>query len=203
MRILEKDDFLVSPCLNQENAYHQFIGSAFRFVVLSVEDKGHQSSSIIQQIREKDKNCIIVLIINLPAIEIGDTLKLGVDSFVYQNQINDLGIRLLLLKRRYSQTNTDQVFHHKDFSFHEDLSLLRCKNKEIHLSKTEKLILYELFNRNGFIEARRLIRSIWNDEMIFDTDRLRTRIFNLRKKIRLISDTSLVKSVKGSGYMLA
>ncbi len=170
--------------------------------MLSLDRELDKTNSAIRQIRKRDKDCKIVAVIDRPVFEVGETLRLGVDDYIKRGELNELGIRLWLLKRRIAPINAGQVFFHGDFSLHEELSLLRYRDREISLSKTERLILYELFGCGGSIDSKLLIQRVWDDDMIVGTNRLQFHISVLRRKIRTLSERELIRTIKGRGYGL-
>ena len=74
---------------------------------------------VIQIIRKKDNICKIIAISHKSIFDIVDTLWLGIDDFIEKVRIEELLIRIRLLKRRISPINVKQEFVHNDFCFYD------------------------------------------------------------------------------------
>ncbi len=186
---MEKDNFFVSSCFKQDRVFSLFTQSSFRFVVLSCDGESDQTNLIVQRIHKRDEQCKIILIVNQPNAKLKNTLQLGANDYIKRTDLNELSLRLWLLKRQITPINSNQIFNHKDFFFHENLSLLQYKNKAIRLSKTERLIIDALFRNGVTVETEYLVDQIWGYYLINGRKRLKDHIVLLIVTYRLSIDT--------------
>jgi DNA-binding response OmpR family regulator len=202
-RMLEQDKYSVTTYQNEEKVFTSFSEHSFDFVILYETPLNHSCNTTVKFIRSVDSHCKILLIIQNSIFDLLDTLWLGIDDYLNISELQELPVRLSLLKRRIAPITIESKFQHNDFVFDDRLSLLIYKGQHIVLTKTERKILYELFKSENTLTPQFLIQRVWQDFMMMDQNRLNFHLSVLRKKIRSITVTRLIKTVKGRGYRLA
>ena len=171
-------EYHITTCIDSIHALTRFKIIPFDFVILSFDMENHDS--VIKEIRENDNICKIIGIGRKLIREIEHSLWTGADGYIEKDRIDDIDIHIGLLKRRLSKINITHTFRHKGFVLNTDLSTLSYKGRTLKLTKTERLILFELFFHSSTLSSRYLIVKIWLDDMIDGNSRLHFHIFNLR-----------------------
>jgi DNA-binding response OmpR family regulator len=200
---LEKDRFSVMCCAYSDEIVGAKANQLFDFVMISLDQQNNLGDTIIKRIRKSDQRCKIVAIGNESIFNVQDSLWLGVDDYVQKNRLDEISIRIQLLKRRIAPINTKLIFRHKGFTLHERDSILFFGNQPITLTNIERRILFELFRTGTTVKSQFLIDKIWGEYLFEGMDRLMKRVSVLRKKIKKISDYPLIETVKGVGYRLS
>lgn len=200
---LEEESFTVKQCCNPDEICTHFFNYSYDFVIISLDIENRIPEELIKRIREDDRRCKIIAIGAQHISKVKDSLWLGADDYIQKTCIDELGIRIHLLKRRLAPINIRMVFKHKEFSFHEERSLLCYQSESITLTNIERRILYELFQSDTSVKALFLIDKIWGDYIFNGMDRLMKRVSVLRHKVKKLTNTPLIKTIKGIGYELA
>ncbi|HJA66573.1 DNA-binding response regulator [Lachnoclostridium sp. An169] len=83
------------------------------------------------------------------------------------------------------------------------LSILRCGEREVELTRNEFRILYYFFMNDGrIISKEELLDQLWNEKFYLDENVLMVNMTRLKKKLREIGVTDLLENVRGKGWRL-
>jgi DNA-binding response OmpR family regulator len=187
---------------NGIDAYKIFSIYSPSILIVDINMPEMDGLELIKKIRKTDKNCKIIILTAhtqvdylLEAAELlltkylvkpvkrrdfNEAVQMAVDDL---NSVNIISKKVMTLTRGYSWdfTNNNLLFN----------------NKEVELTKSEKIILNTLFsNPNMELTYDDLIYPVWNDYDHSRKDTLKTMINNLRKK--LPKDT--IKTMYSIGY---
>ncbi|MBU3914819.1 winged helix-turn-helix domain-containing protein [bacterium] len=199
---LEKAKFLVTCCSCSQEEAGTRAGRLFDFVMVSLDYQDRLGDTIIQRIRKTSRDCKIVAIGSQHISIVQESLWLGADDYFEKKSLDELTIRIRLLKRRISPYILQMTFTHGEFIFQEEQSLLIYQEMRIELTNIERRILLELFMTKTTVKINYLIDKIWGDRIFDGANRLMKRVSVLRKKIKKISPKPLIKTIKGVGYSL-
>jgi DNA-binding response OmpR family regulator len=91
-----------------------------------------------------------------------------------------------------------------DLAIRPDEHTVHRADNEIHLTRTEFLLLLELADAAGTVVGRReLLRRVWGYDYFPDTRLLDVHIRRLRRKVEDDPDNpTVVVTVRGSGYKI-
>lgn len=151
----------------------------------------------------KNKNIPVIMVTskNNEADEVL-SMSYGADDYItkpYNPTI--LLLRIEAILKRLQQTSdfltldTMQVFP--------DRGLIKCKDKEILLTKNEMLILKLLIQNRGKIVSREeIMNDLWNSYEFVDDNTLTVNISRLRTKLSEAGYEGIIQTRKKQGYIL-
>ena len=131
-------------------------------------------------------------------------LDIGADDYITKPySIKELLARVrAALRRPVAITIKNQVIVDEvvvDLNKH----VVKVQNHEINLGPTEFKLLLELMKNAGRVLSRdQLLDKVWGISANVDTRTVDVHIGRLRKLIRLVSNRSLITTVRGFGYSL-
>ncbi len=155
---------------------------------------------ILKSIRSNPYNDDIEIIIisakNLPINKI-DGLNLGADDYIAKPfDILELISRVNARSRRLLKRS---IYHIRDLTFDKSAMSVKRGNEEIHLTKGESVVIFELLSHLGEIVPREtLFTALWGNDGNFETRTLDMHIKQLRKKLG--KDADLIETSYGAGY---
>ncbi|MEW9094892.1 MAG: response regulator transcription factor [Clostridiaceae bacterium] len=133
------------------------------------------------------------------------SITLGGDDFITKPyNIPVLLARISsLLKRTYSNKNTDNILSYNGVKIDLLTSNVEYKNNKVELTKTELKILHYLFENNCSIVPRMdMIEYLWDNEMFVDDNTLSVNITRIRNKLESIGVRDFIKTKRGQGYII-
>tara|TARA_B100000965_G_scaffold405196_1_gene438305 strand:- start:2891 stop:3565 length:675 start_codon:yes stop_codon:yes gene_type:complete len=131
-------------------------------------------------------------------------LDIGADDYITKPySIKELLARVrAALRRPVAITIKDQVIVDEivvDLKKH----VVKVHNHEINLGSTEFKLLLELMKNSGRVLSRdQLLDKVWGISANVDTRTVDVHIGRLRKSMRLVTNRSLITTVRGFGYSL-
>ena len=131
-------------------------------------------------------------------------LDIGADDYITKPySIKELLARVrAALRRPVAITIKDQVIVDEivvDLNKH----VVKVQNHEINLGSTEFKLLLELMKNSGRVLSRdQLLDKVWGISANVDTRTVDVHIGRLRKSMRLVTNRSLITTVRGFGYSL-
>jgi DNA-binding response OmpR family regulator len=174
----------------------------FDAMVLEVGLPGRSGYSIVEYLRRRPSRPAIVL---LTALNKEDNvvrgLDLGADDYLTRPySIPELVARIASAVRRTRAGSTD---HFSFGPFYLDLGKRRlfCQGSEVHITRSEYLLLRALaMHRGETVSRRQLIQAVWGATVVSHGS-LDTLVNGLREKLN-VQQTGLVATVPGAGYAL-
>jgi len=178
-------------------------------VVLDIMLPGIDGIQFTKTLRYR-KNHIPVLILSaLGEIEDKvDALESGADDYLVKPfSFKELVSRIKALVRRDSYKNTtnvnDSCIEIRDLKVDLDRYEVYKGGANVDLSPKEfKLFKYLIENRNKTLSRTAILQAVWGIDFDNNTNVVDVYVSYLRGKVDHGSDTSIIRTVKGVGYML-
>lgn len=127
----------------------------------------------------------------------------GDDYLVKPFSFAELYARVASLARRPPLNDTPSVLKAEDLEMDLIRRTVKRGDKIIELQPTEFRLLEYLLRHNGRVVTRTmLLEAVWDFNFDPKTNIVETHISRLRSKIDRGFDTELIKTVRGSGYLL-
>jgi two-component system KDP operon response regulator KdpE len=152
---------------------------------------------------------VVILDLGLPGINESDIvrgLEMGADEYVIKpfGQLELLARVQALIRRQQLPINEEPIVY-GPLRFGPSMSKLLYNGKEINLTRTESLILYQLMKSAGSVSNySSLAEAVWGDYYPSVDDNLRVCIRHLRQKIEPDpGHPRLILNKIGVGYYLA
>lgn len=160
---------------------------------------------VLKQIRLFSTVPIIVMSVMGEEEDVVRGLELGADEYVIKpfRQLEFLS-RVKAVLRIHTLPGEEQPLVYGPLRFETFMSKLFNKEKEVNLTRTEALILYQLMKAGGkVITYSRLANIVWGDDCPSATESLRVYIRRLREKLEADShNPELIHTKIGVGYYL-
>lgn len=176
-------------------------------VVLDIMLPGIDGIQFTKMLRYR-KNYIPILILSaLGEIEDKvDALESGADDYLVKPfSFKELVSRIKALVRRDSYKNivNDTCIEIRDLKVDLDRYEVYKGGANVDLSPKEfKLLKYLIENRNKTLSRTAILQAVWGIDFDNNTNVVDVYVSYLRGKVDDGTDTSLIKTVKGVGYML-
>ena len=158
----------------------------------------------LRKIKSTNEIPIILLTARSEESDIVRGLDIGADDYITKPySIKELLARVrAALRRPVAITIKDQVIVDEivvDLKKH----VVKVHNHEINLGSTEFKLLLELMKNSGRVLSRdQLLDKVWGISANVDTRTVDVHIGRLRKSMRLVTNRSLITTVRGFGYSL-
>ena len=206
-QFFKKLNHAVDSCCNGQDALQLIALSAYDLLILDWSLPGMSGADICAQYRSRGGQATVLFLTGRDDIDsLEKALQLGADDYVSKPfAIRELNARVnALLRRRTAQF----VAHLSIGGVTLDLErkLLSCDDAglpSIPLRSKECILLDLLMRHPGKIfTAQELLDKGWATDTEGTTNSVRTWMMLLRQKLAAIGKQSLIKTVKGSGYVI-
>jgi two-component system copper resistance phosphate regulon response regulator CusR len=202
---LREAGFVVDLARNGLDGNHLAMTEAYDLIILDVMLPDIDGWRILQSLRDSDNQVPVLFLTARDSID--DRVKgleLGADDYLVKPfAFAELLARVRTLLRRGSTGTTDTILRVADLEM--DLLRHRVTRKGRHLQLTSKefALLELLLRRKGEVLPRSLIASqVWDMNFDSDTNVIDVAIRRVRAKIDDDTDTKLIQTIRGMGYML-
>ncbi len=203
---LEAEHYEVDVAMTGEDGFFQVSSQTYDLVLLDLMLPGRSGIDILKTMREREIETPVLILTAKDTVEdrvIG--LDSGADDYLVKPfAFPELLARIRALLRR---GRADQVLRLKYSDLEMDLVTrqVRRAGQEIHLSAREYDLLEYLLRNSGHVVSRQMLaRDVWQE-----TDRVTpidnvidVHITRLRKKVDQPFETTLIRTVRGVGFMI-
>jgi DNA-binding response OmpR family regulator len=176
-------------------------------VVLDIMLPGIDGIQFTKMIRYRKNHIPILILSALGEVEDKvEALESGADDFLVKPfSFKELVSRIKALVRRdnYKNVPKDSCVEIQDLKVDLERYEVHKNGKNIDLSPKEfKLLKYLIENRNKTLSRTAILQAVWGIDFDNNTNVVDVYVSYLRGKVDEGSDTSIIKTVKGVGYML-
>lgn len=179
--------------------------NVYDVIILDRMLPGMDGLTILKLLRENQIHTPVILATALDSIEERITgLNCGADDYIVKPyDIRELIARIYALVRRPSNLENIKTLSFGDLVFDLAEGNLSVRERKIHLSKRERLLLeYFLKNPNQTLSRQLLYTRIWGIDGEVEDGNLDTYIYYLRKHLRSLGSHVQISTVHGTGYKL-
>ena len=204
---LESEGYRVAIACDGEDGLIQAMETIPDIILLDWMIPKVSGIEVCRQLRKIESTTEIPIILLTARSEESDkvrALDIGADDYITKPySIKELLARVRsALRRPVAITIKNQVIVDEvvvDLNKH----VVKVQNHEINLGPTEFKLLLELMKNAGRVLSRdQLLDKVWGISANVDTRTVDVHIGRLRKLIRLVSNRSLITTVRGFGYSL-
>jgi two-component system copper resistance phosphate regulon response regulator CusR len=179
---------------------------SFDLIILDVMLPDINGLEICKQIKKSHPQTPVIMLTALGTTEnIVTGLDNGADDYLVKPfKIAELNARIRTLLRRYTGAQpADDIISIGSLHINTDAKTVIRNNKEITLTATEyRLLQFFARNKNKTLSRIDILENVWDIDFNMGTNVVDVYVNYLRKKIDKGSDTNLIHTVVGLGYML-
>lgn len=202
---LEQEQHTVDVCHDGRDGLDLFLQDSYDLVLL---DRMLPTMSGLSILKTARKNGIQTPVIVITALgELYDRIEgldSGADDYIIKPfAFEELMARIRSLGRRTGKWEENSILEIHDIRYDCNLRLLAGPKGNIQLSGREGRML-EVLLRSPDTVLRRLVllARVWGSDAEVEESNLDTYIHYLRKRLRYVGSTLLLKTVRGVGYIL-
>ena len=202
---LQHEGFETDCIYHGADAVFYALQNVYDVIILDRMLPGMDGLTILKLLRENQIHTPVILATALDSIEERITgLNCGADDYIVKPyDIRELIARIYALVRRPSSLENVKTLSFGDLVFDLAEGNLSVKERKIHLSKRERLLLeYFLKNPNQTLSRQLLYTRIWGIDGEVEDGNLDTYIYYLRKHLRSLGSHVQISTVHGTGYKL-
>ena len=203
---LENEKFDVTIALDGKEALDYIRSNHYNLVTLDIMLPHVDGFTLCENVRKRHKDSLILIISALDTVEQKEkAYLLGADDYIpkpFSPKLVALKIESLL-KRRVEILNAPLPFY-ANIQHNEQLKQFYLLNYPLLLTLSEYTIFKILFETPKKVFSKEELSQILYNENIGNIDKegIGTHIYQLRKKIALISEDNMIKTIRNVGYTL-
>jgi two-component system OmpR family response regulator len=203
-RGLAREGYTVDVALNGDEALARARASQYDALILDVMLPGADGFSVCETLR-RSEGWMPVLMLTARA-DIGDRIRgldAGADDYLVKPfDFGELLARLRALTRR-SPSDRPAVLPVGDLQFDADTRVVTRAGREIELTAREFTVLEVLARNAGRVVPRaRLLEDVWDEDPDVSPNIVDVYVGYLRRKLDRPSGPSLIRTVRGVGFLL-
>ncbi|MCF8324270.1 MAG: response regulator transcription factor [Leadbetterella sp.] len=209
---LFEEGFVVSVAFDGKSGLNLALENNFDLIILDIMLPEVNGYDVCKEIRKKD---LSVPIIFLSALGTSENIVMGLeyradDYVVKPFKFIELLARIRNLLRRTENTSLPKPDAQEEFIYRIDDLVVNDYNKtvirnyqDISLTTTEyRLLLFFIKNKERVLSRLDILEEVWGVNYDLGTNVVDVYVNYLRKKIEVNSETKLIQTIIGMGYVL-
>ncbi len=202
---LEKWDYQVQCAKDFRNITEEFARFSPELVLMDILLPFYNGFHWCTQIRKISRVPILFLSSAGDNMNIVMAMNMGGDDFVEKPfDLNVLTAKIqAMLRRAYSFQGRVSLIEHAGVILNLDDTCVSYKGKKMELTKNDFRIMQVLMENAGRVVKREeLMQRLWESDEFIDDNTLTVNVTRLRRKLEEIGITDLIRTKKGSGYLI-
>lgn len=202
---LKNEKFNVCIRTNGEEGEDEALTENYDLILLDVMLPKKNGFEILRYLRQlKIKTPIIMLTAKSEIDDKLNGLEHGADDYITKPfSMRELMARIKAVLKRTNNIDNIDCLEFADLSLDLRNAKLKSHNNEIQLSGKELELLEQLLiNKNQISSRESLADRIWGYENDSEYNNVEVYITFIRRKLKLIESTVIIKAVRGVGYKL-
>jgi DNA-binding response OmpR family regulator len=208
---LEDEGYDVTEAASGEDALESFsqslVAHPFDLVIIDIMLPGIDGFACCRELRRQSAIPIIMVTARTDTHDVVAGLEAGADDYVTKPfEPKELAARIrALLRRARSSDGGPAVLNFGDLEILPEAGVVRMGGEEVHLTRTEFLLLCELAANAGKVLSReQLLERVWSYDYFGDGRLVDVHVRRLRTKVEPDpANPHHVLTVRGLGYKLA
>ena len=218
--LIVEDDLLMAQAIQQEmtmwgheaeyvkdfrNVLQEFAGYDPHLVLMDITLPFYNGYHWCTEIRKISKVPILFLSSAGDNMNIVMAMNMGGDDFVEKPfDLNVLTAKIqAMLRRAYSFQGRVNLIEHDGVILNLNDTCVSYEGKKLELTKNDFRIMQVLMENAGRIVKRdELMQRLWESDAFIDDNTLTVNVTRLRRKLEEIGIKDLIKTKKGSGYLI-
>lgn len=190
-----------ASCANEAMELTSFF--IFDLIILDIMMPKQSGIEFLKYLRDKDSSTpVLMLTANSQIDKKGDSFKSGCDDYLVKPfEPDELLMRInKLLNPRFNKNKLNKISYFGDFMFDTTTKLLNSNGTSIGLTSSETNIMELLVKNINREISREEIAKLLGEHMNLRS--IDVTITRLRKKLIASNNESVLRTVRGKGYML-
>ena len=204
-RGLKEEGYAVDVVHNGNDALDWVAAAEYDGIVLDVLLPGRDGFNVLRELRARgDKTPVLMLTARDAVDDRVQGLDLGADDYLVKPfAFKELVARLRAVTRRQSDTRTTEL-RLADLTLDTLTHTAQRGERRIELTAKEySLLEFLMRNPNRVLTRTQIAEHVWNLDFVSESNVVDVYIRYLRRKIDDQSDLKLIKTVRGSGYLMS
>ena len=186
---------------------HALSNQPFDLVIIDLMLPGMDGFACCREIRRQSAIPIVMVTARTDTHDVVAGLEAGADDYVTKPfEPKELAARIrALLRRAHATGSVASILTFGELEIQLEAGTVRLAEQEVHLTRTEFLLLCELAsNPNKVLSREQLLERIWSYDYFGDGRLVDVHIRRLRTKVELDpANPRHIITVRGLGYKLA
>jgi heavy metal response regulator len=204
-RGLKEEGYAIDVVYNGNDALDWAAAVEYDGIVLDVMLPGRDGFSVLRELRVRgNKTPILMLTARDTVDDRVNGLDLGADDYLVKPFVfKELVARLRAITRRQSDTRSVEL-QVGDLTLNTVTHQAQRGERRIELTTKEyNLLEFLMRNPNRVLTRTQIAEHVWNLDFLSESNVVDVYIRYLRRKIDGDSDLKLIKTVRGSGYLIS
>ena len=196
--------YAVDIAYNGEDALHLCWTEGYDLIVLDLMIPTPNGEEVVRQLRAgKNATPVLVLTAMSKTRKTIDLLDIGADDYMTKPfDLGELIARSRALIRRGKGTS-EPILRFGNLSVHTVEQSVQLGTTPLELSPTEYRILeYLMFRPRVVVSKRELLEHLYDFTWEHHSNVIEAHISNLRKKLRIGTESEILQTLRGRGYRL-
>ena len=171
-------------------------------LLLDINIPSLNGEQLLKELR-KESNVPVIMVTSRES-EMDEALSISYGADDYITKPYNPTILLLRIQNIFKRVNaSSEVKNYKDITVLANKAVLKCKDKEVELTKNEMIIFQHLLNnKNKIVKRDELMTALWNNEEYVNDNALTVNISRLRDKLDYLGHKDMIETRKKQGYIL-
>ncbi len=204
-RGLKEEGYAVDAVYNGNDATDWAVAVEYDGIVLDVMLPGRDGYAVCRELRERNVKTPILMLTARDAVDDRVTgLDVGADDYLIKPfAFKELVARLRAVMRRQGETRSNEL-HVADLTLNTLNHTAQRADRRIELTTKEyNLLEYLMRNPNRILTRTQIAEHVWNLDFVSESNLVDVYVRYLRRKIDDESDQKLIKTIRGSGYLIS
>lgn len=203
---LEKEKLTVDIATDGEEGYYYAATGVYDLIILDVMLPNMSGFEILNKLREENVTSKIIMLTAKSMLEDKlNGLENGADDYLTKPFHMDELVARINVQLKINVKNQKNVLTFGDLELNTTTLKVTCTktNEVVELIKKEfQLLEYFINNPNQVLSKEQIYDRVWGLDNEVESNNLEAYLSFVRKKLRAIDSTVIIKSVRGMGYKI-
>lgn len=203
---LEKEKLIVDIATDGEEGYYYAATGVYDLIILDVMLPNMSGFEILNKLREENVTSKIIMLTAKSMLEDKlNGLENGADDYLTKPFHMDELVARINVQLKRNVKNQKNVLTFGDLELNTPTLKVTCTktNEVVELIKKEfQLLEYFINNPNQVLSKEQIYDRVWGLDNEVESNNLEAYLSFVRKKLRAIDSTVIIKSVRGMGYKI-
>ncbi len=203
---LEKEKLIVDIATDGEEGYYYAATGVYDLIILDVMLPNMSGFEILNKLREENVTSKIIMLTAKSMLEDKlNGLENGADDYLTKPFHMDELVARINVQLKRNVKNQKNVLTFGDLELNTTTLKVTCTktNEAVELIKKEfQLLEYFINNPNQVLSKEQIYDRVWGLDNEVESNNLEAYLSFVRKKLRAIDSTVIIKSVRGMGYKI-